>query len=380
MSKNRYEIVAKNEGEADVYFYGPISRWGDQVQSVNSFSSQIQSLEATGVKTVNLRVHSHGGDVFEGVAIFNAIVNSSIKFNAYVDGVAASMASVIVLACDKVYMSSNAFMMIHAPAGGAHGSAKDLRKYADLLEKVEGTLCDSYVAKTGKDKSYIQKWMDGDNWFTAQEALSEGLIDEIVDKKADKDRPVNYKELSPTAAYDYFITALLDEKQCITIPTSDMDKKLLITALGITSVSAEMSDADLLAGVKMHLVAQDDKIAELSAKATSLQKQLDEDTTLIQSLNEKITETFTASVKNYLDAAQNVSKKITAEQRSEFEKLCGTETGFESVKVLIDKMPARAKLSEQIKNQLETDPGDSKPKPKDLSGMVQARLQSVISR
>lgn len=340
MSKARYDIVAKNQNEVDVYFYGLIGRYYSQ--DVRSFSSQIKTLESQGYKKVNLHVHSEGGEVFEGVAIFNAIVNSKMEFHAYVDGIAASMASIIVLACKKVFMAKNTFMMIHAPSGGASGSAKDLRKYADLLEKVETTLLDHYVSKTGKDKAYISKWMDGDNWFTTQEALTEGLIDGIVDEKVNKDRPQNYKELTPAAAYDYFITALLTDTQPPVNIQNSMDKKLLITALGINSINADMADSDIIAGLKTHIDAQASRVAALETQAKN-------DERLIAELNEQVTAANKAAIKSYLDAAEKESKKITAAQRADYEKLCDNG-GFEVVKAIIDKMPTRTKITDQINN------------------------------
>ena len=129
---------------------------------------------------IELHVHCPGGDVFEGSVIYNAIKESPTPVDVYIDGMAASMASVIMLAARKIYMAENAFIMIHAPHTFSCGNAEDLEKAAHLLRSIEANFIEAFCARTGKEKDAVAEWLKGDNWFSAQEAADEKLIDGIV--------------------------------------------------------------------------------------------------------------------------------------------------------------------------------------------------------
>ncbi len=102
---------------------------------------------------INLHINSPGGDVFEGIAIFNALKTHGASITVHVDGLAASMASVIAMVGNPVIMPENTFMMmIHKPWGFTGGDANDMRDYADLLDKVEAVLIPAYAQKTGKNR------------------------------------------------------------------------------------------------------------------------------------------------------------------------------------------------------------------------------------
>ena len=100
--------------------------------------------------TINVRINSPGGNVFDGVAIANAIKSHPAKTVVYIDGIAASIASIIALAGDEVVMAENAFFMFHEAWSITIGSAEDLRKEADLLDKIDGVLAQTYVKKPAR--------------------------------------------------------------------------------------------------------------------------------------------------------------------------------------------------------------------------------------
>jgi ClpP class serine protease len=129
-----------------------------------------------------LHINSPGGEVFDGITIYNLIKQHPANVTTYIDGLAASIASVIALAGDSVIMAENALYMIHNPWGFAMGDATEMRKTADLLDKVAGSLVTAYTSKTGKPDDDIQTLLDAETWMTAQEAKDAGFIDEISEQ------------------------------------------------------------------------------------------------------------------------------------------------------------------------------------------------------
>jgi ATP-dependent protease ClpP protease subunit len=177
--KGSYKISNKAE-EATIYLYDEISWFGI---SAEQFVKDLADIKA-GV--IHLRVNSPGGSVFDGTAIYNAIKAHKAKVIAHVDGLAASIASIIVMAADEIRMGENAFMMIHEPWSLVVGGADDMRKEADLLDKVAGTIINTYVSRSGKTEDEIKGMMSEETWLTAQEALDGGFCDFIDKEKAEK--------------------------------------------------------------------------------------------------------------------------------------------------------------------------------------------------
>ena len=164
--------------------YTTIGTYDDCI-SAQQFVKELKTLELANSK-VNLRINSGGGSVYEGIAIFNAIRNSRCEIDCYIDGIAASMASLIAMACKKVYMSKYARLMTHLPSGGAWGNAAELRTTADELDALTATAVLMYKGKTGlNDADVTAKFLNGkDSWFSAAEAKKAGLIDDIYDGAA----------------------------------------------------------------------------------------------------------------------------------------------------------------------------------------------------
>lgn len=173
-----YEIRNLANRHADLFIYEQIGEdfWTGVGVTAKQFCTDLAALD---VDTISLHVNSPGGLVFDGQAIYNAIKNHPAEVTSYVDALAASIASVIALAGDKVVMASNALLMIHNPYGGVMGNAAAVRKYADRLDKVTDTIVGIYETKTGKARDEITAAMDAETWFSAQEALDFGFADEI---------------------------------------------------------------------------------------------------------------------------------------------------------------------------------------------------------
>lgn len=179
-----YGVVA-NEGRpfaaaAEVLIYGDIgeSWYGDTIAAAD-FVREVSALD---VDKLTVRINSYGGSVTDGIAIHNSLKRHKAHVTTVIDGIAASIASLIAIAGDTVEMAENAQMMIHAPWGGMAGNSADHREYADMLDSWCDAMSTSYAAKTGSDKSeYLALMLDRkDHWYTAEQALAAKLIDVTV--------------------------------------------------------------------------------------------------------------------------------------------------------------------------------------------------------
>ena len=140
----------------------------------------LKDLKALGdVNTIDIRINSNGGSVFDGIAIYNALKRHSATKNVYIDGIAASIASIIAMAGDTVTMGDGTFLMIHKASGLAMGNAAEMRATADILEGIDAQLVDIYANATGLDADVIENWMDAETWFNAADAISHGFADTL---------------------------------------------------------------------------------------------------------------------------------------------------------------------------------------------------------
>lgn len=174
---------ANESNSADILLYGPISSetwWGDEV-TPKQFKQDLDSLGD--VSTINVFINSMGGDTFAAQAILSMLKRHSARIDVYIDGIAASAASIIAMAGDTIYMPSNAMMMVHNAWTIAIGNAADFRKLADDLEKITESIIAAYEEKTGLESGKIQELLDAETWLTAADAVSLGFADEIEQEK-----------------------------------------------------------------------------------------------------------------------------------------------------------------------------------------------------
>ncbi|PEL93559.1 Clp protease ClpP [Bacillus wiedmannii] len=177
-------MSADSSNSADIFIYGDIVRWvwedyfPEDVSS-NTFKDDLDALGE--VSTLNLHVNSPGGSVFEGIAIYNMLKRHKAKVNVYIDALAASIASVIAMAGDTIYMPKNSMLMIHNPWTWTEGNAAELRKAADDLDRIGNSSKQTYLQKVG-DKltdEKLQEMLDAETWLSADEAFEYGLCDVI---------------------------------------------------------------------------------------------------------------------------------------------------------------------------------------------------------
>lgn len=171
--------MAKNGARGEIYLYGVIgdSFFSDGV-TAKQFSADLKELGD--VSALDIRINSEGGDVFQGRSIYNLLNEHKAKITVHVDGWAASIASLIAMAGDEIIMGDGAYMMIHNPWGYAVGESGEMRRVADLLDSIAGTMIDTYAARTGSSRDDIKKWMDAETTMTAEESVERGFADSVV--------------------------------------------------------------------------------------------------------------------------------------------------------------------------------------------------------
>ena len=175
-----FNIQTDAEGVCTIFLYGDIGDYYE-VQS-GRVARELLEAEKAGSR-IHVRINSNGGDVYCGIAIYNAIKNSKADVHIYVDGIAASMASVIALCGKPVEMSKYARLMLHSVSGGCYGNKKEMQKCIEEIESLEDSLGDIYAARLGMTKEEVKAtFFDGeDHWLTADDALRLGFIDGIYD-------------------------------------------------------------------------------------------------------------------------------------------------------------------------------------------------------
>lgn len=184
MNKQYFNIAKINDSIGEIDIYGEIIdeswRMSDTETSAPSFKDALKELKD--VKQITVNINSGGGDVFSGVAIHNMLKSHKAHVTVKIDGLAASIASVIAMAGDKVIIPRNAMLMIHNAWTFAVGNASDLRKQAEDLEKINSVVINSYLDKNPDiDEDKLRSLMDNETWLTAQEAKDLGLVDVIAE-------------------------------------------------------------------------------------------------------------------------------------------------------------------------------------------------------
>lgn len=174
-----------NKKSGDIYIYGYIvfEKWEDSDVTASSFKKDLDALGD--VDTLNIYVNSGGGSVFQAQAIYSILKRHTAQKNGYIDGIAASAATFILMACDRIHMPTNANFMVHKPMGGGYGNVNDLRKVIEMLEKIEEAVNTAYLSHIGNKitEDKLKELLDAETWMTAQEAFDYGFVDEIIEAK-----------------------------------------------------------------------------------------------------------------------------------------------------------------------------------------------------
>lgn len=173
--KNWFEIQNNAKSEtADVYIYSEVG--GHDVNAKN-FIDELKTIKD---KNIDVHINSLGGSVFDGLAIYNALKNHSKKVTTKVEGISASIASVIAMAGDTIEMAENSLFMIHNPFAMSGGDANELRKTANILDKIRNEIAGIYASKSKHNADHYINLMDVETWFNSTETLEMGLINGIT--------------------------------------------------------------------------------------------------------------------------------------------------------------------------------------------------------
>lgn len=312
-----------DKNTAEILLYGYI---GSDKVNADAFVKELKQLE-TQYQTINLRINSGGGSIFEGLAIFNAIGQSSCAIDAYIDGLCASMASVLILRCRKIYMSKVAMLMTHRPSGAAIGNPDQLRSTADMLEGLEETVCSIYAERTGLSIEDVKKKFMGtsDNWLTAEDALECKLIDGIYDApKAAALPPATMR--AEQDLVNYFTNSFnhFNMKQ-FTLSAN------LMATLGLTADSDQSAAEAVIA----NMAAKAAKVDSLSAELATAKETIEGfEANAVNVKAEKLVDTAIAA------------RKIVAGDREKYLRLAKAD--FEGTESLVNDLKPYMSISEQI--------------------------------
>ena len=175
-----WKITNQSNNEAEILLYDTITDFDDERWGYTSAKGIINKIKALGkIENITLRINCVGGDVFQAQAMYNYLKSHPANITVRVDGLAASAASLVAMAGNRIIMPENSMMMIHNPAGGVMGEADDMREVADILDKIRDMIANAYVARTGQEREKIVELMNAETWMTANEAYDLKFCDEI---------------------------------------------------------------------------------------------------------------------------------------------------------------------------------------------------------
>lgn len=314
-----------------ILLYGDIGEYGD-LRSGDIARELLEAEALTG--KIDVRINSYGGEVYTGIAIFNALRNSKADITLYVDGIAASMASVIALCGKPVRMSRYARLMLHSVQGGCYGNKDEIRECVKEIEALEDTLCEMYASRLKKTPDEIRSlYFDGkDHWLRADEALALGFIDEIYD--AD---PVP-EDSTPNEVYTLFNNRLNKPQTPNNMNLDELKKRPRFKNCA--------SDDDLLREVGQ-MEAEAAKIPGLDAEVARLKGEL-------KTFQDKASADEAASRKKLLDEAEK-DGRIDAVTRPIYENLL--EKDRENGEKALDSL----KPKRRVTSDLHLIPGDKSP-------------------
>ena len=231
-----YALEPTGNNETTVTLYDEIGAFG---AGSKEFLSDLGKLAG---QHIHLRINSPGGSVVEGTAIYNALRRHEGGLTVHIDAMAASMASVIAMAGKPVYMADNALFMIHNPWTVSMGESKDLRKEADLLDKLKVNLRNAYVRKTGINAEEIGAMMDAETWLDAVEAVALGFADAIEEGVA---AAATATPESLRARFDTFAKAKSMDIKTETVETVENEPTSLLVEILASLDEVETKSAEL---------------------------------------------------------------------------------------------------------------------------------------
>jgi ATP-dependent protease ClpP protease subunit len=281
----------------------------DVIGSYNvSAKSFIAELKRAGNKDATLRIHCPGGNILEGNAIYNAVKRYPGPVHVVIDGIAASMASVVAMAGDTIEIAENGLIMIHNPAGFGGGDSRDMRKLADVMDKLKQNIITAYADRTGLSREKLAEMMDDETWMTAAEALANKFVD-LIGKKSDAKNTFDLSGFRNCAlAVDTFGNAKLMDAKALAAKIIELEDAAKLWK----AVEDGLKQAKIDAEAKVTIAEQ--KATDAEAKVTGLTTRA---------------ETAEASVKNLQGEVGVLTTRATTAEAEVKTLKAGTKTADE---------------------------------------------------
>ena len=321
MAQNWYAFknAPDKDGEVELSLYDEIGSFGIGAKEF------IAELKEHKDQHIHLRINSPGGEIVEGSAIYNALTRHKGGLTVHIDALAASMASVIAMSGDPVYMADNALLMIHNPWTLAAGEAKDLRKQADLLDTMKSNLIRAYQKKSGMEEKAIAKLMDEETWLDAVEAVALGFVDAIEDgipaaasakemrarfdnfaKAKMQNTVISEAEVSAPAADPVVEETPVAAETVEAVTDAPVVEEAEVVAVEEAPVAEEAQAAVTADSLVAKISDMAAKLAEVEARATAAEAELS-----------KVKEAFAALEKGAGVAAATVVPTVASEDKSD---------------------------------------------------------------
>lgn len=267
----KFENKVSSEGASTLYLDGDISSvtwWGDEV-TPEEFRSELRQMKGD----LTVHINSQGGDVFAGVTIYNALKDyGKGKVTVKVDGLAASIASVVAMAGDEIIMSPGSMMMVHNPWSMGVGNSDELRKAADTLDEIKEAILPIYTDRSGLSTEEVQELMDNETWMTAEKAVELGFADTV--QKAKVEQPKEEKADSVTnlmmANFAFSMSATKSAMKDLIqkVNNSERDTQMNEDELKKTEAEVEVAETETEAEVEETVVEVKDSCAETECEKT----------------------------------------------------------------------------------------------------------------
>lgn len=219
--KKPWTIRGQGRGALEILLYDVI---GEDLFGGTSAQMFAEDLRAAGdgIREIHLRVNSPGGNVFDGIAIYNTLLSHGATITAQVDGIAASIASVIIMAASEIAIGENAIIMIHNPHVLTAGDANDMRKMAETMDKIKTSMITAYRRHADLSVKEIGALMDAETWMSAKEAVDNGFAEKIITPEGDEADLAANLDISRFRNVPQQLAARIAAKASSTIPPAHL--------------------------------------------------------------------------------------------------------------------------------------------------------------
>lgn len=292
-----YRFVKNEAGSSELYLEGVIASesWYDDEVSPKQFRDELDKVSGA----ITVRINSPGGDVFAGMQIYNMLKDRSGDVTVIVDALAASAASFIAMAGDKIIMNTGSMMMVHKASTIAWGNEDEMQEVIEMLRKTDDSIVSVYAARTGKSKEEIKQLLKDETWMTADEAVEMGFADEAMAGKT-----------SLSNAVKNALSFSQEVQNAAMQPVMSIVTKLKNEAVEEVEAEAEAEEAEVTEEVTPEEVEQstDEETEEVEAPAET---EPEVETTETEELTETPVEETTNSVEE--TKMSDIDKEVAAE-------------------------------------------------------------------